>query len=956
MVREGAAEAGRRAASPLLERESELARLTDTLRSASSSRGRLTLIEGHAGIGKSRLLAELRSRADAAVVLSAQGSPLETDFPFGVALQLVEPAIARATPAERTALLSGAAAAAKPLLEGAAAPPAGVDERLFSIVHGLFWLIANIAQREPLLVCVDDAHWVDPPSLRLVAYLAERVEDLAVSLVVAARPDMRGPARELMRRLRTLPGTTILRPAPLTPEAVETLVKVHEPAADPGFCAACAELTGGNPLLVVELLDEVQRQGLPADATASTRLQHLVPDRLADAVTARLAALPAAAQHVASASAVLGEDADLRHALAVAELHAADGLEAADALVRAGLIDDVEPDAARLRFLHPLVAAAVRERLTPVEAGRLHRRAARTLHRAGAAPERVAMHLVAAPPAAEDWAFRALLDAGARALGEGAPESAVRWLGRAVEEAPHREHRAEALAALGRAELALGRPESRRHLAEAARLEERPETRASVLLELGRAQTNAGALEEAAETLERARAELPADAPLAKEATAAWITVARHLPHLHDAARARTRELLARPRPTTHGERVLLAAASNHAAFAGEPHGRVLDLARRALDDGRLLAEETASGLSWTIAVAALGWAEDFDAVRETVEAALADARSRGSIAGFATASYARSYAALQLGRVADAAADSAQAVDLHPDPDWTLQPFACVQLAWAELERDDPDAATEALDRCSPDDRWATAPVYMLVLQARGRIALSRGQPQDALALLEEAGRRATAVEMLNPAVVPWRAPAVLACLRLGDRGRAAALAAEQLELARRFGAPRAISEALRSAGLAARGQDSLPLLTEAVDVLADSPAALERAGALVDLGGAQRRAGDRAAARATLRSGLALAQACGAVACARRADAELEAAGARPRRRELRGPGSLTPGELRVAKMAAAGMTNREIAQELFVTMKAVQYHLGNVYRKLDVPGRDDLAAALDGEGGDT
>ncbi len=182
-----------------------------------------------------------------------------------------------------------------------------------------------------------------------------------------------------------------------------------------------------------------------------------------------------------------------------------------------------------------------------------------------------------------------------------------------------------------------------------------------------------------------------------------------------------------------------------------------------------------------------------------------------------------------------------------------------------------------------------------------------------------------------------------------MGEQDEARRLAAEELELARTWGAPRALGAALRAAGLVAGGKNGLTLLEEAVEVLADSPARLEHAKARTELGAALRRANRRAEAREQLRQALELATHCGAAPLAARAETELLATGARPRRISLSGVESLTPSERRVAVLAAEGPTNREIAQALFVTTRTVEVHLTSSYRKLNISSRSQLAAAL-------
>jgi len=173
--------------------------------------------------------------------------------------------------------------------------------------------------------------------------------------------------------------------------------------------------------------------------------------------------------------------------------------------------------------------------------------------------------------------------------------------------------------------------------------------------------------------------------------------------------------------------------------------------------------------------------------------------------------------------------------------------------------------------------------------------------------------------------------------------------MARDDLERARRWGAASGVGVALRATALVEGDAGSVGRLREAVAVLEGSPARLEYARALTDLGAALRRGNRRAEARAALQDGLDLAGRCGARALAQRARTELRAAGGRPRQ-PLGGRGQqLTVSERRIAELAAEGRSNPEIAQALFVTRKTVETHLGHVYRKLDVPGRQQLSRAL-------
>jgi DNA-binding CsgD family transcriptional regulator len=204
----------------------------------------------------------------------------------------------------------------------------------------------------------------------------------------------------------------------------------------------------------------------------------------------------------------------------------------------------------------------------------------------------------------------------------------------------------------------------------------------------------------------------------------------------------------------------------------------------------------------------------------------------------------------------------------------------------------------------------------------------------------------------MSHPAVVPWRSGAARAALLTGDARLAGQLADRDLELARSFGAPWALGLALRTAGEISGGDRGLELLREAVAVLRGSHGRGELAVALAALGAALLGEGHRLVARDHLTEAYALAHECGATALGATVRARLVAAGARPRRPALAGRDALTPRERRIATMAAAGMSNREIAEALFITRKTVETHLGRTFRKLGAVARGDLAHLLEAE----
>jgi DNA-binding CsgD family transcriptional regulator len=268
--------------------------------------------------------------------------------------------------------------------------------------------------------------------------------------------------------------------------------------------------------------------------------------------------------------------------------------------------------------------------------------------------------------------------------------------------------------------------------------------------------------------------------------------------------------------------------------------------------------------------------------------------------------------------------------------------------LADALVEQGKVDDAAAVLARGAYAGDYDTAHAHWF-LDSRARFRTASGDLRQGLEDTLAARRSFEAVGGRNPAFMAWRSQAALTLLRLGEQDEARRLVGQELELARAWGAPRALGATLRVAGIVEGGDEGLALLREAVEVLEASPAKLEHAKARTELVAALRRAGRRTEAREHLRRAVELATMCGAAPLAARAETDLLATGARPRRIALSGVDSLTPSERRVAQMAAEGHTNREVAQALFVSPKTVEVHLSSVYRKLEIRSRSQLAAAL-------
>ncbi|HEY6421688.1 MAG TPA: LuxR C-terminal-related transcriptional regulator, partial [Pseudonocardiaceae bacterium] len=602
-----------------------------------------------------------------------------------------------------------------------------------------------------------------------------------------------------------------------------------------------------------------------------------------------------------------------------------------------------------LRFVHPLVRSAIYEQLPSGVRAQAHSRAAQLLTSEGAEPEQVAVQLLAGEPTDNADAVRALRVAAAAALARGAPETAVTYLRRALAEPPTESVRAAVLGELGGAERIARDPAAVVHLEQAWQATPDPiararlaSQRANVLFfaadfarafavlqtgldDLGDRDPDLSALLHAHKALELGFGVRPTEAP--------------------ELTLARLRELAARDTPASRSAQLALACLL---AFRGESRHEVTRLVERGWDNRRFLAEETSEAVPALMAVLALVQIDDLNRAQALNQAMLADAQGRGSVAGLLAATGLRGMVALRRGELAEAEADTRAAFELATEH---KLPFSvavnAAYLGLTLLERGGLDQATAVVESVALIPALLETPFGHALLEARGRVRLARGQRTQAIADLRHCGHYADSVQA-TPNFYAWRSALALALAPEQPR-EAWELAQAELERARRAGAPRAIGIALRVCGLLTDGNNGIELLEQSVAVLELTPMRLELAHSLTELGAALRRAGARTAARQPLRRGLDLASRCGATPLAARAREEALAAGARPRRPWTTGVHALTPSELRVARLAAQPLSNRDIAQALFITTKTVSDHLSSTYRKLNIHTRDQLTTAM-------
>ena len=910
----------------------------------SGATGELVAFTGGVGVGKSALLNVLASEAAeaGAVVLRARGSSREQGFAFGVALQLFEHYAANLDEGGLDSLFAGRAGLAGPLLTGQGLRDPGallreVPQASTGLTHALYRVTANLASSRPVVAIIDDLHWADPESIRFASYLGSRTTEIGCSLIIAtAEADFadEDPLRADNARVEQL--------TQLAEGSVRELIMRRAGACTARCAATCHWLTGGNPMLLNELIAAAEESGQSLERDSAAEILAGAPGRTRRRILGRFATLSEQAILVARASAVFGSTVDRARIMATTALdHDAMG-SAIDELESAGIFDPRRT----LDYTYPLVRAAVYSLIPREERARMHSRAAAALRDSNGEPIGIASQLMRSRPEGQPWVVEELTRAADRARETGELDRAVLYLGRALIEPPAPNEEIGVLVELGRTQLAAGATESALSaLRRATVLADEP-TPAALAVSLGRALYLNGEARDAADVLNRAMATGAHPRGESEELEASWLAAALVDPDLQSEAQervARTNGLEA-----DGAAPPLLAIVACHLVRIGESRKRAVSMAETALARDR----DTADPATWAPALLALCWAGE--AMRALGVAA--ELRSRpsvqNSLRALAALHLAQAHANHLIGRLDHAEQEARRAAALvdrgnvSDYVDCSVTRHAGILLDQGKIEQ-----AEAAL----ADETGAPYPLGSLVqaqnMMLRGRIHAARRDHQKALAITVEAGRQVVASGIDNPSICNWRAQAAIAAAASGESDRARRLASEELALALRFGADPAIGIALTAAGRVAGGAEGLELLLDGEALLSDSDARLEHARTLVYLGSALRLNGSQKKAQTTLRSALDLADSLGDDATAARARSELGLTGKRPRSPAASGPEALTSAERRVTELAVDGLTNREIAEELYVTRKTVEWHLRNAYRKLEIKSRAELAQALGG-----
>ncbi|MEU0841876.1 AAA family ATPase [Streptomyces sp. NPDC005962] len=910
----------------LLGRECEVSALEGALASAASGMGVSLLLEGDIGTGKSLMLrtALKFARGKDFEVISARARQPERALPGGVLHHL------------RDQLLS--------LVGGLGSRP-GVPASAAVATHRL---VVALTDRTPLLVCVDDLQWTDPESLHWLGHLMARLEGLPIVLLCALGRDYVHLRDAEQRSL----GTATLTDAVsgfhqrfllqgLNADCVGYLLArtFGEPVST-DIARACRAATGGNPLLVQSLQRELRRSDTGLAELSAERVADIGSVEVAETLAARLEPWFPGVGRVLEIVAVMSP---VRHCAVVAPLIGVTSEEAADMLytfLRCGILVKT---AAGIGFSQPMIRASFLVAMPPSERARLHAETAKALHAEAAPCDEVIAHLVVAAPIGEPWACQLLINAADSALADGDLNKARTCLERALDECGPAEQ-AVLLRRLGHVVLIDDPDAAIASLRGSLRLlEGTGEARVLVLLDLLQAILLTGDIAEASRVAEGALTEFEhrgADV----ESRRAIGAAAGVLALMHGGGGVRPVPPEVRTGATAPWVTRLEAAWwALSAQWRGTGRTEAVRWARLGL--GQTSGQVHVHVLPRLWLVLALFCAGEQTEAVEKCRTIVDQATAAGSSTMAALARSVLAECAFRAGRIEEAAEEARKALEHGRGRAWLGSAQARCWLGGILLESGDVGQAQELLVE---DRTVSTTPDVLIptLLFHRGRLQIEVGWTAAGLADLEECGRLLAQRGCLNPAVFPWRSEAALAHARLGDPAAADRLAREELDLAREWGAPTSIGVALRALGLLARGDQRTALLEEAVGVLREADAPLEEARAVRDLGRELLRTGKARQARTELRAALRLAQKCGAEGLVGTLGQDLAEAGARPRRGTEIGPASLTPAERRTALLAARGLTNREIANRLYVTRRTVEMHLSRVYRKLSISDRRDLS----------
>lgn len=903
---------------PLLERADELALLDAALHDAASGITRTVVVRGEPGIGKSSLLAAAAVRA-AALGFGARRATFTVVSKRTANGLLWEWFGEEAHSDERAPIFDGPAELVRGVLRGerTAEPVA--------LAYAAQWAVSDLDEDRPALLVVDDLQWADVASRRLLTTLAARLQTDRILLLMATRPDPELDADPAFAAMLAGARTSLLEPRPLT------LAAIGELSAERGIDAVrVLEASGGVPFYVRELIDH----GLEVS-----------PARVREGLRERLAALSPDARSVVETAVVVAEGIAPGVIADAAGVSSARLLDLLPQLDAAGL---VERRGDRVVPTHPIVVEGVLASLSADRLAHLHARVADALRTAGAPLPAIAAHEAATTPSGDARRAASLAEAARLALDAGTPAIAARLFERARAEGALTSTAASQWAFdEGRARVMAGESEAGLALIRAAAREVHdPRLRAERFLELGDAAYMTSDFGAAGEGYAAARAAIASAADvsdaerrlvLAKIATNELAFSSEPM----GALMAEIAQLEAQPPEfDTDADRAIFAVVALALGLAGLPGGEVhAHRARGVFPEGG-----SDDPISYVLS-GALNIHGMFDDAEQWLSAAIADARESGSVQGYGTASYARGALRIPYGRLRSGLADL-EAARGASELGWrTYFPAMQYFLVKGYLRAGEVDAAGEV----AALDGGPQPPLFVGVARgARLLHLVAAGATDEAIAFAEsQVVSEPSALPMLGE---DWRLPLAEAHAARGDLERARELLREAVAVAPpslyRHGRARLL---IASARLDEQPESAEQLYRRALE-LVDSRFH-EWAEAQLGLAEVSLEKGQREQARRHAREAFHYAVREGARPLALQARSiatRVTAPG------EILPPdervGLLSPSEHRIAEAAARGERNREIARAQFVTIKTVEFHLGNIYRKLGIRSRAELAAILD------
>ena len=897
------------------------------------------LLRGPAGIGKTKLLStaldELEALSASVLTVTCTESGVTA---YAAVRALFEPL----HPIEGGGpdLLGGSARLALPALVPVQNDPtSSVDT--YSVMHGLYWLVAGLATRGLVVLALDDLQWCDESSLRWLAFLLRRAEDLPLLVLVTQRTGPNGTSPEISAGICATLNCHSIDLEPLAEDAVAAFLESgFGVAPDTSFVTAALEITGGNPFLLGRVVNRLHDEVTP-DAEHVRMLESAGRAAVAGPLLERL---PVDVIAVARAIAVLGnEELEMIAALACTQ----PGL-ARNAVRALRAHDLLEPS--RLDYTHDLIRAAVLDSVPPGELARLRERAAILLNDSGRPSEEVAVHLLPLDTPPQKWTVTVLQEAATAAESRGAPPAAARYLARALAVDQ------DDVAVLVRLSRALGQIEPASalpHLEHALELVNDPRDRVPIATQYAMVSLSArnsrrafDLLTEVSDALEAVSGPDPTPGDLALRTAIQSALLVSGLDEKTLVTRVGERFSQFTPPPgDTAEQRGLLGVLSWLGTLQGRPAAEVAAQAGRALRIG-------AGHSGWAVlgTLSALHLADQTESALAGIAGVMAHAQSRGEAWTYVWCSTIRAMMHHFTGNLTDALSDAQYSYDVINQERWSAGlVMPQVVLATLLVRQDDAVAADQLLSGVSRPRLAEATNEYHWFLMAKARTRAALGDAEGALAALRTCGESLSDSGIGNPVLAPWwyESAELLAGLgRIADGE--AVLDAVDLAV-RRWGTPRALGMLETARGVLASGDTAIERLRSAVDLLADSPAKSEHAKAQYLLGCRLLRRGDAEGARERLRRSIDVSVLCRDKQQLALSLPALAAAGGRMRHGTDSPADALTGSERRVAERAAEGATNREIAESLFITQRTVEIHLTSVYRKLAIGGRPELGDAL-------